>query len=143
MKRKKIKLGLIGLGHLGKYHLKHLASFDFLEIVGIYDLDEKVTDDLALEYNLPIAKSLEKLLDIAEAVSIVTPTNTHAEIALKALKEENYLKRFVQISSPEVYGSCQGVIKEDAPLSPSTPYAASKAAGDLSLLPFFKNFDFP
>ncbi len=60
-----------------------------------------------------------------------------------ALKEEKYLKRFVQISSPEVYGSCQGVIKEDAPLSPSTPYAASKAAGDLSLLPFFKNFDFP
>tara|TARA_B100000686_G_scaffold116707_1_gene123978 strand:+ start:2741 stop:3745 length:1005 start_codon:yes stop_codon:yes gene_type:complete len=60
-----------------------------------------------------------------------------------ALKEENYLKRFVQISSPEVYGSCQGVTKEDAPLSPSTPYAASKAAGDLSLLPFFKNFDFP
>ncbi len=60
-----------------------------------------------------------------------------------ALKEEKYLKRFVQISSPEVYGSCQGVIKEDVQLSPSTPYAASKAAGDLSLLPFFKNFDFP
>jgi dTDP-glucose 4,6-dehydratase len=60
-----------------------------------------------------------------------------------ALKEENYLRRFVQISSPEVYGSCQGVITEDAQLSPSTPYAASKAAGDLSLLPFFKNFNFP
>ena len=59
------------------------------------------------------------------------------------LKEEKYLKRFVQISSPEVYGSCQGIIKEDTPLNPSTPYAASKAAGDLSLLPFFKNFDFP
>ncbi len=60
-----------------------------------------------------------------------------------ALKEEKYLKRFVQISSPEVYGSCKGVIREDAQLSPSTPYAASKAAGDLSLLPFFKNFNFP
>jgi dTDP-glucose 4,6-dehydratase len=60
-----------------------------------------------------------------------------------ALKKEKYLKRYVQISSPEVYGSCQGIIKEDAPLSPSTPYAVSKAGGDLSLLPFFKNFDFP
>jgi dTDP-glucose 4,6-dehydratase len=59
------------------------------------------------------------------------------------IKEEKYLKRFVHISSPEVYGSCEGIIKEDAPLSPSTPYAASKAAGDLSLLPFFKNFNFP
>ena len=71
-------------------------------------------------------------------------TNCLALMSLaNVLKEEKYLKRFVQISSPEVYGSCQGIIKEDAPLSPSTPYAASKAAGDLSLLPFFKNFDFP
>ena len=71
-------------------------------------------------------------------------TNCLALMSLvNVLKEEKYLKRFVQISSPEVYGSCQGIIKEDTPLNPSTPYAASKAAGDLSLLPFFKNFDFP
>jgi dTDP-glucose 4,6-dehydratase len=59
------------------------------------------------------------------------------------LKEDNYLKRYVQISSPEVYGSCSGMIKEDAPLNPSTPYAASKASGDLSLIPYFKNYNFP
>ena len=59
------------------------------------------------------------------------------------LKQENYLKRFVQISTPEVYGSCSGHIKEDAPLNPSTPYAASKACGDLSLIPYHKNYDFP
>ena len=60
-----------------------------------------------------------------------------------ALKEKKYLKRFVQISSPEVYGSCKGVVKEDARLNPSTPYAASKAAGDLSLVPYLKNYGFP
>jgi dTDP-glucose 4,6-dehydratase len=59
------------------------------------------------------------------------------------LKEDAYLKRFVQISSPEVYGSCSGKIKEDTPLNPSTPYAASKASGDLSLIPYFKNYNFP
>ena len=59
------------------------------------------------------------------------------------LKEDNYLKRFIQVSSPEVYGSCSGRIKEDAPLNPSTPYAASKASGDLSLMPYFKNYNFP
>ena len=59
------------------------------------------------------------------------------------LKEDNYLKRFVQVSSPEVYGSCSGKIKEDAPLNPSTPYAASKASGDLGLIPYFKNHNFP
>ena len=59
------------------------------------------------------------------------------------LKEDTYLKRYVQISSPEVYGSCSGKINEDTPLNPSTPYAASKASGDLSLIPYFKNYNFP
>mgnify|MGYP001586103780 FL=1 len=59
------------------------------------------------------------------------------------LKQENYLKRFVQISTPEVYGSCSGHIKEDAALNPSTPYAASKASGDLSLIPYYKSYNFP
>lgn len=59
------------------------------------------------------------------------------------LKDLPFLKKYVHISSPEVYGTCEGVVKEDAPLNPSTPYAASKAAGDLSLFTFFKNFNFP
>jgi dTDP-glucose 4,6-dehydratase len=59
------------------------------------------------------------------------------------LKDKKYLKKYVHISSPEVYGTCDGVITEEAPLNPSTPYAASKAAGDLSLFTYVKNFNFP
>jgi dTDP-glucose 4,6-dehydratase len=59
------------------------------------------------------------------------------------LKDLKGLKKYVHISSPEVYGTCVGNILESAPLNPSTPYAASKAAGDLSLFTFFKNFNFP
>jgi dTDP-glucose 4,6-dehydratase len=59
------------------------------------------------------------------------------------LKDQAWLKRYVHISSPEVYGTCEGVVNEYAPLNPSTPYAASKAAGDLMLFTLVKNFDFP
>lgn len=59
------------------------------------------------------------------------------------IKDLPFLKRYVHISSPEVYGTCIGNIKEDAVLNPSTPYAASKASGDLSLFAFAKNFPFP
>ena len=48
-----------------------------------------------------------------------------------ALKDFKFLKRYVHISSPEVYGTCVGVVKEDTKLNPSTHYAASKAAGDM------------
>lgn len=59
-----------------------------------------------------------------------------------ALKDRGYLKRYVHISSPEVYGTCTGTVREDAPLNPSTPYAASKAAADLYLSTLVKNFGF-
>lgn len=59
------------------------------------------------------------------------------------LKDQPYLKKYVHISSPEVYGTCEGFISEETPVNPTTPYAASKAAGDLSLFTFVKNFDFP
>jgi len=59
------------------------------------------------------------------------------------LKDKKYLKRYLHVSSPEVYGNCVGTVKEDAPLNPSTPYAASKAAGDLFLFTLVKNFNFP
>lgn len=60
-----------------------------------------------------------------------------------ALKDRKYLKRYVHISSPEVYGTCEGKITESAPLNPSTPYAASKAAADFFLFTLVKNFNFP
>lgn len=62
---------------------------------------------------------------------------------INLIKDSKVLEKYVHISSPEVYGTCSDNITEDAPLNPTTPYAASKAAGDLSLLTFFKNFSFP
>jgi len=60
-----------------------------------------------------------------------------------ALRHRGYLRRYMHISSPEVYGTCEGRVTESAPLNPSTPYAASKAAADLFLSTLAKNFDFP
>ena len=59
------------------------------------------------------------------------------------LRRQNYLRRYLHISSPEVYGACAGTVCEKAPLNPSTPYAASKAAADLLLFTYYKQFGFP
>jgi dTDP-glucose 4,6-dehydratase len=71
-------------------------------------------------------------------------TNTVALARLiDHLKDRPYLERYVHISSPEVYGTCRGTVGEAAPLNPSTPYAASKAAADLLLSTYAAHFDFP
>jgi dTDP-glucose 4,6-dehydratase len=71
-------------------------------------------------------------------------TNTVALSELvNHLRRRTYLDKFVQISSPEVYGTCRGTVLEHAPLNPSTPYAASKAAADMLLDTYRRQFDFP
>jgi dTDP-glucose 4,6-dehydratase len=59
------------------------------------------------------------------------------------LRQKAYLKKYVHISTPEVYGSCQGVIPESTNYNPSTPYATSRAACDMSLMNFYRNYGFP
>jgi dTDP-glucose 4,6-dehydratase len=71
-------------------------------------------------------------------------TNTVALAELvNHLRKQKYLQRYVHISSPEAYGTCVGVVREDAPLNPSTPYAASKAAADYLLKTYAKQYGFP
>ena len=59
------------------------------------------------------------------------------------LRRCKFLKKYVHVSTPEVYGSCQGLVREDAPLNPSTPYAVSRAACDMSLKSFLAAYQFP
>lgn len=71
-------------------------------------------------------------------------TNVTAFAALlNQLRSCEWLTRYVHISSPEVYGSCAQPLREDAPLHPSTPYAVSKAAADLLLQTFVRQYGFP
>ncbi|MBI4354257.1 MAG: GDP-mannose 4,6-dehydratase [Candidatus Omnitrophica bacterium] len=71
-------------------------------------------------------------------------TNTVGVVRLaNFLRTRPYLKRYLHISSAEVYGSCEHPVAEDAPLRPSTPYAVSKAAADLYLSTLVNNFGFP
>jgi len=59
------------------------------------------------------------------------------------LKDCSFLKKYIHVTTPEVYGSSSGYITEDMSYNPSTPYAASRAAGDMSLRTFVDNYHFP
>lgn len=71
-------------------------------------------------------------------------TNVVANVKLHdQLRHFSFLKKYVHISTPEVYGTCEGNVLENAPFHPSTPYAASRAACEMHLQTFFKNYRFP
>lgn len=71
-------------------------------------------------------------------------TNTVATVRLHdVLRHCDFLERYLHISTPEVYGHCSGDVREDQPFNPSTPYAVSRAAADMSLRTYFAAHGFP
>lgn len=71
-------------------------------------------------------------------------TNVVANVRLHdQIRKFDFLKKYVHVSTPEVYGTCAGLIPEESPFNPSTPYAASRAACELHLRTFLKNYKFP
>jgi dTDP-glucose 4,6-dehydratase len=71
-------------------------------------------------------------------------TNVVATVRLhEQLRTCPFLKTYVHISTPEVYGTCEGLVPEHINYNPSTPYAVSRAAADMSLMAYFRRYGFP
>lgn len=71
-------------------------------------------------------------------------TNVLSKVKLhNFLKDCDFLDRYIRISTPEVYGDSKDLIDETAPYNPSTPYAVSHAAIDMSLKAYYKQYGFP
>lgn len=127
------------------YRARRRDRFRFLQADLNHDLDRLVAalDDFAPEAVVNFA-----------AQSEVGPSWQHPEHwfetntvslakLLNRLKDRRYLARYIHISSPEVYGTCDHDVTEDQPFNPSTPYAASKAAADMLIATFAAQYGFP
>jgi len=85
-----MKVALLGAGHLGKIHLKLLKSITDIEVVGFYDPDPKVSQQVAEEYGVPAYGSMQELIPLADAFDIVTPTLSHFECAKTAIAHNKH-----------------------------------------------------
>ena len=77
----KIKTAVVGVGALGRHHLKWLSQLSGSDLIGFYDIDREKKAKYAAEYNVAAFDSLDQLANEAEAVSIVVPTSAHFEVA--------------------------------------------------------------
>ncbi len=100
----KIKTGVIGTGYLGKFHLQKYNLLENSELVGLAEIDPVVADRLSSEFNIDQFSDYNKMLEYVDAVSIVTPTQSHYEIAKKCLEQGVHilLEKPVTISVHEI-----------------------------------------
>lgn len=87
----KVRIGVLGAGHLGKIHIRLLKEIEGYELVGFYDPNAEVAAKVAAEFGIQAYASEEELMDLCDAVDIVTPTTTHYDCAVLAIKKFKHI----------------------------------------------------
>ncbi|MBS1518386.1 MAG: Gfo/Idh/MocA family oxidoreductase [Bacteroidetes bacterium] len=110
---KKLKIGLFGLGHLGKTHLKLIKEIcserNDTELAGIYDSDKEKNSAMSAESGTEINNSPDELINKIDTAVIVTPTSTHFELASKCIK--NDINTFIEKPVTETTAQAQELLK--------------------------------
>ncbi|OGC79548.1 MAG: hypothetical protein A2145_04720 [candidate division Zixibacteria bacterium RBG_16_40_9] len=81
----KIKVGVIGVGHLGLHHARIYSQLLEAELVGVYDIDQEKSQKVASDLGVKSFENLESLLTAVKAVSCVVPTSAHHQVTYEVL----------------------------------------------------------
>ena len=88
---KNLRIGVVGVGHIGKNHARLYAESGAAEFTAIYDIDAENAARIAEQHQVRAAGSLQEFADLVDAASIATPTNSHFEVARMLLEKGKHL----------------------------------------------------
>ena len=80
-----LKIGVFGVGHLGKFHLNNWKEIEGAEVIGFYDPNDSAASAVIEKYQLPRFEDPLKLIAACDAIDVVAPTSYHFEICKAAI----------------------------------------------------------
>ncbi len=86
-----LKVGVFGVGHLGKIHLNNWKEIEGVELIGFYDPSQQIALEVSDKYQLPQFENAEQLMDACDLVDIVAPTTEHFEISKAAITKGKHV----------------------------------------------------
>lgn len=87
----KLKVGVIGTGHLGKLHTKLFKEVEGCNFIGIYDKDPEKAVSVSTEFQVKSFASIDELIQNVDALSIVATTSAHYELVIKAFENNKHV----------------------------------------------------
>ena len=105
----KLKIGIIGVGHLGKLHAKMFSGIKNCELIGIFDVNPENAKAAGDEFGLKVFESEKSLLDEVEAISVAVTTTAHYEVAKRCL--ESGVHVFLEKPITSTIDEAKGLVK--------------------------------
>jgi predicted dehydrogenase len=88
---KKLRVGVVGVGHIGADHARIYGELGNAQFAGIYDIDPERSAEIATKYNVRAAASLDEFAGMVDAASVATPTAAHFPVAQTLLARGKHL----------------------------------------------------
>ncbi len=86
-----LRIGVFGVGHLGKFHLNNWKEIKKAELVGFYDPNDAIAAEVAEKYQLQRFTDPDSLIDACDAIDIVAPTDLHFNLCQKAIRKGKHV----------------------------------------------------
>ena len=86
-----LKVGVFGVGHLGKFHLNNWKEIEGVKVVGFFDPNNESAIQVAEEYGLKRYMDEDKLMDACDIIDVVVPTDHHFEVCMAALRKGKHV----------------------------------------------------
>ncbi len=86
-----LKIGLFGVGHLGKYHLNNWLTIPNTTVIGFYDPNNENAEAITATYNIPRYNTVDELLQLIDVADIIAPTNYHFALCEAAIKKGKHI----------------------------------------------------
>ncbi len=86
-----LKVGVFGVGHLGKFHLNNWKEIEGIKLVGFFDPNNDNAREVTEKYGLKRYMDEEKLMDACDIIDVITPTNQHFDICMQAIRKGKHV----------------------------------------------------
>lgn len=86
-----LKVGVFGVGHLGKFHLNNWKEIEEVKLVGFFDPNNDNAKQVSADYGLKRFMDEEKLIDSCDIIDVVVPTDKHFEICMQAVRKGKHV----------------------------------------------------
>jgi predicted dehydrogenase len=104
-----LKVGVFGVGHLGKFHLNNWKEIEGVKLIGFFDPSDLNANDVKKEYGLKRFKKADDLIEACDAIDIVAPTTEHFELCKKAILKSKHV--FVEKPLCNTMGEAKEIVK--------------------------------